>query len=269
MNNFEIKYFENEAVGTQIIEDSGYRVYYCQRGKLSAQANGEQSFMLHGDVFIAPPGTRHTICVVMPYTVYFAISFDEGFIDDDFTRLLLDNRAARNKLILPSDEIVFFEASVYKIFDEYTNPKDYHREIISNAFQCLWTILHRLYVRIAQSSLNPKNEDFIKYCHAYTDTHCCDNLTLSDMIRLSSMSRSVFCELFKKETGLSFNAYLNRKRIQKAISYMKEGKKITEIAYMCGYAEQSTFYRNFVKFTGTSPAEFQAKLLKQVPLSHL
>lgn len=261
MNKFEIKYFENEDVGLKNIEDSRYRVYYCQRGRLSVNFNDELFHLSHGDALILPPDTKHTLYISTPYTVFFVISFDESFIYDEFSKSLRKGKFAPKKVILPPDEIVFFEGSVYKILAEYNNKKDHYDIAIEYSFKCLWTILRRLYVHFDQNTETIKNDVFIKYCISYTDAHCIDNITLSDIVKLSTMSRVVFCSLFKKETGLSFNAYLNRKRIQKAIALIKDGKRITEIAYMCGYTEQSTFYRNFVKFTGVSPTKFQERII--------
>ena len=100
-------------------------------------------------------------------------------------------------------------------------------------------------------------ESFIKYCVLYVDAHCKEDLSLEGIIRMCATSRTQFCKLFKNETGLTFNDYLNRKRIQRALALIKSGEKITDVAYMCGYSEFSTFYRNFKKFTGSQPNQYQ------------
>ena len=52
---------------------------------------------------------------------------------------------------------------------------------------------------------------------------------------------------------------LNRKRIQRALSLIKNGEKITDVAYNCGYAEFTTFYRNFLRITGMPPADYRRR----------
>ena len=77
------------------------------------------------------------------------------------------------------------------------------------------------------------------------------------MTKRSAVSRAQFCKLFKDASGLSFNDYLNRKRIQRALALIKSGEKIADVAYACGYSEISTFYRNFRKFTIASPSGYK------------
>ena len=85
---------------------------------------------------------------------------------------------------------------------------------------------------------------------------------LDEITKVSAMSKSVFCMLFKEKTGLSFKDYLNRKRIQKAMALIKNGEKTMNVASICGYREFSTFYRNFNKFTSTTPGKYQKSVNK-------
>lgn len=61
----------------------------------------------------------------------------------------------------------------------------------------------------------------------------------------------------KEETKNTFNDFLNKYRIQKALEYMYEDNiKIYEIAELVGYSEYKYFSQVFKKYIGYSPSEF-------------
>lgn len=82
-------------------------------------------------------------------------------------------------------------------------------------------------------------------------------LTLNDISEECQMSCTYLNVKFKDETGYTFNDYLNRYRIQKAIDLLRENQyKIYEIADMVGFYDYKYFIKVFKKYTGCSPARF-------------
>lgn len=82
-------------------------------------------------------------------------------------------------------------------------------------------------------------------------------LVLSDISKQCKVSSTYLNVKFKNETGYTFNDYLNRYRIQKAVDLLRENKyKIYEIAEMVGFSDYKYFIKVFKKYTGSSPARF-------------
>jgi small subunit ribosomal protein S7 len=50
------------------------------------------------------------------------------------------------------------------------------------------------------------------------------------MAKRTAMSKSSFCETFRKITGETFNSYLNRERVEAAAVLIKSGKLVFEAA---------------------------------------
>jgi len=229
----------------------GFIIYYCQRGKFTHTVSSESAILTHGDICFLPPNTMHSISINAPQTVIYMLEFQHS-------TGLSDIKNNYPKLTLPPDEIVFFECVLARIVHEYNHPNVESEEIIRNIIAAMSAMLSRLYAAKANSkSLSGDKHNFIEYCISYIDAHCTENITLDDITKLSTMSKTVFCELFKAETKLSFKDYLNRKRIQKAMALIKDGENLTSIAELCGYKEFSTFYRNFIKFTNTTPGKYK------------
>lgn len=82
-------------------------------------------------------------------------------------------------------------------------------------------------------------------------------LALSDISEQCQMSCTYLNVKFKNETGYTFNDYLNRYRMQKAVELLRENQyKVYEIAEMVGYSDYKYFIKVFKKYVGCSPAKF-------------
>lgn len=61
-----------------------------------------------------------------------------------------------------------------------------------------------------------------------------------------------------QQEGSSFLQLLNDTRKELAINYVRDKKLgLTEVAFLLGFSELSTFSRSFKRWTGTSPAQFR------------
>lgn len=73
-----------------------------------------------------------------------------------------------------------------------------------------------------------------------------------------ALTPNYLSQMFKKETGENFVAYLNRLRIDKACEYLRTANiKIHEISGLVGYRDSQYFYRVFKKYTGCTPIEYR------------
>ena len=69
---------------------------------------------------------------------------------------------------------------------------------------------------------------------------------------------SYLSRLFKKSTGISFSEYVKNKKMEYAISMLKEpGIRISELSEKLGYSNPGNFSRVFKKYTGHWPTEYQ------------
>jgi AraC-like DNA-binding protein len=83
-------------------------------------------------------------------------------------------------------------------------------------------------------------------------------LTLEETAEVAGLSVSRFCAVLKEETGASFSTLLNRMRIDRsAVILRKSDTPISEVAYQCGFKNQSYFTRVFKRERGCSPRAFR------------
>ena len=75
----------------------------------------------------------------------------------------------------------------------------------------------------------------------------------------AGMSPAHFSRIFKKVMGLSYQDYLNSRRITKAKYLLRtSAQSVTEIAVSLGFADPTGFGRIFKKLTGHTPSAFRS-----------
>lgn len=92
----------------------------------------------------------------------------------------------------------------------------------------------------------------------YVSEHLARDISLKSAAAHVNLSESYLSHLFKREMKESFTDYLQKKRMEKARSLLRETKDSTSlIAVQCGYEDYSYFCRVFKKSTGQTPKEYR------------
>jgi AraC-like DNA-binding protein len=75
---------------------------------------------------------------------------------------------------------------------------------------------------------------------------------------LAGMSPSHFSRIFRKVVGISYQEYVNRKRITKAKELLRTShQSIADIAAYLGFSDNTGFGRIFKKLTGHTPSAYR------------
>lgn len=98
----------------------------------------------------------------------------------------------------------------------------------------------------------------------YIAAHCSDpNLSLNEVAALVNFSPNHFSAVFSQETGGTFRDYLTNTRIEQAKNLLRATKKkISEIAFQCGYNDPHYFSITFRKNCGMTPQKYRDSLKK-------
>ncbi|MBO5479602.1 MAG: helix-turn-helix transcriptional regulator [Clostridia bacterium] len=80
-------------------------------------------------------------------------------------------------------------------------------------------------------------------------------LSITFLAKKFNLSQSWIAHSFKNTLGVSPSQYINRKKITYAQSLIKMGISPVQAAEACGYVNYTTFYRQYKKYLGVSPAE--------------
>jgi AraC-like DNA-binding protein len=88
------------------------------------------------------------------------------------------------------------------------------------------------------------------------DDHAAMPITLSDLARVSGLSRFQVLRGFARATGLTPHAYLVQRRIDRARRLIARGNSLAEAAAGGGFADQSHMTRIFIRKYGVTPRAY-------------
>lgn len=95
----------------------------------------------------------------------------------------------------------------------------------------------------------------------YIYSHYTENITLENVATVCNISETYFSRLFKRETGLSFPAFVNELRIDKAKDLLlKTDRSIMTISSDIGFEECAYFIRVFKNIVNLTPVSYRKKL---------
>ncbi|WAA13100.1 response regulator transcription factor [Fervidibacillus halotolerans] len=95
--------------------------------------------------------------------------------------------------------------------------------------------------------------EIIRYIQSNYD----QKISMNDLVEPLGMSITFLNQKFKEETGITFNDFLNRYRVHKAMEILKKGNmKITILATEVGFSDYRYFIQVFKKYTGMNPSDF-------------
>ena len=91
----------------------------------------------------------------------------------------------------------------------------------------------------------------------YIETHLEDEITLSDLARVSLFSPWYAHRLFRQYTGLTPAEYIRRLRLSRSALRLKQGGcRVTDAAYELGFGSVDGYQRAFRKTFGCNPGEY-------------
>lgn len=83
-------------------------------------------------------------------------------------------------------------------------------------------------------------------------------ITVEKMAAACFMSESYFRKIFRSVMGETPKSYIVRMQLQKGARLLLSSQySVSQIASMCGFQDNSTFYRRFVVAYGISPSEYR------------
>ena len=106
----------------------------------------------------------------------------------------------------------------------------------------------------SRSGENASTIQLIYSVMRYIQDNYAEDIDEQELAKRYGMSYSYFSRSFKRVTGMTFKAYLNRTRISKAEQLLlQHGGSVTEVATACGYNSISYFISVYRSITGKTP----------------
>lgn len=190
------------------------------------------------------------------------------FFDLDFYNYLMSTDEIIQ--IITSPELFFSYTErlqkIQAVADLSKSQKDFGKKAI---LVIIISLLGVLYERMQEKTVE-KAQSWIQDFLVKIQSPDIFTLPIDEIIKLSNYSHSYFSHHFKKTFQITFKTYINKLKLRYAKSLLSDPKiPIADVAYICGYSNQSHFTQLFKESTGETPTQYRKKILDSSPTQTL
>ena len=163
---------------------------------------------------------------------------------------------------IAENDMTQIEKYLHILKDEFASRKLGYRTRTLGIFLYLVGLLAPLFAN-SQISHEDYHQNAIEKVINYLEDHFDQNVTIAELTRVASMSRSTLMREFVRLMGTSPMQYLINIRLDAACHLLREYKSsIMEIAFRVGFPSTCYFTRRFSQRFHVSPSQFGKNLLK-------
>jgi AraC-like DNA-binding protein len=106
-----------------------------------------------------------------------------------------------------------------------------------------------------------KEHKAVSVAKKFLEAQPVSEVSLEDLAKLTSLSSFHLLRVFKRDMGVSPHTYQIQHRIRLAKSFLRDGKKIAEVALETGFHDQSHMGLHFKRLVGVTPMQYVKGLL--------
>lgn len=224
-----------------------------------------------GDVFIVPPGRRHAIRGGRTLDVHY-IHIAPVFFDQYLDRMtelpaflsLFEVEPLMRVSGNAYRHLYLYDAPLKEVTDlieslEGVWQYDHTSKLIVEGYMIvLLTIFCREYEKLQTIiGKNANNDKFFMDSISYVIKNFKKHLTIDELAKIASLSRTSYIKRFKETTGKSPKQYITHTRIAEAKKLLLSELSISKIAEETGFYDAAHFMKTFTALTGMSPTEYR------------
>lgn len=244
-----------------------YELTYVDRGCLRTQIEKEEYLLQERELILYGPGQFHTQYITEGHSCsYVTIIFS-------MENLLLHDQGEENQLLL--NKVFHYNKKIYSLVKSFVQESSNRIPYMNSLMLCL---LQEIVIRLLQSEFtNHKEEkpvaiarqhyqdELLEKILSYIETNICEPLTIAEICRRFSLSRSSLQILFKENLDQPPKKYISDLKLEKSCQMIRENKyTISEIALMLGFNSIHYFSRAFAQKYHMAPSEYSRQMLDQV-----
>jgi len=238
---------------TRHVHDA-FEIYYMKEGSCTYHIDNYTFKVLQGDVILIPGNTSHRTAYGGAVHSRLLVNCSYEYIPEPvLERLAGVGYLYRNHKVISQLEELFA-----KIEHEYSHADSLSTEVL----KCFTAELMFVILRHEnEHEATKEGSNLIATVQEYIQNNYMNEVKLSVLAEMLSVSQEHLSRVFKQEAGIGFKEYLVRFRLHKAEDMLKHetGRAVSEVAYACGFNDGNYFSYKFKKAYGISPTEVRRK----------
>ena len=240
--------------------DAGMKTHFHEEYSIGIFYGGEYRFDFNKQSFILKPGYLR---IINPYELhktnkgswyYIHISLNPRILSEIYSDIKQKELEETIKL-----NMIKYDFEALNIANKLYNAKIENSDLDIETF-LIYLAKHLLLnytstpIEIIDNLIYDKKQmlNAIDFIDANLDD---TNLTIEKIAKAINLSPFYFARSFKKEFGISPHCFIINKRFERAKKLLRGNLPISEIAYICGFSDQSHLTRVFKKYLGFTPGK--------------
>jgi len=259
--DFPIGIFSQSVYLEQAHHHIEYEIFYLDEGSVEFGIEDSITNAKAGDVIFMQPGTKHYVKKINNTEYhYYAMVFDSSVLgkEGEPVRNTLDSIRVSRFIKLPEELLEKF-----RMVSQIQKEKTFGHELMvkSVLFDIIAYVLYsKQFVEISNNmgAEQSHSVNAIDVTLSYIREHYRENISLNDVLKITSYSKSHFIRLFKKNMGMNLTDYINKYRIEKScLDLIYTSKNVTEIATENGFNTVQYFSKTFKNYMKCTPKQYQ------------
>lgn len=238
-----------------------YVIGFVEGGKRHLWCKGQEYDLTAGDLILFNPRDNH-----------YCAPINGEILDYRAVNINLDVMMRVVKEITGKEFVPHFTQNVVYQSDITQSISDLYDAILTRApklkkeealFFLLEQVLRECAAPFDEIKISEPNRQIKMLC-GYMEEHFDRNVTLDELLSMTSFGKSYLLRSFTKQVGVSPYRYLQTVRLEKAKKFLEEGIAPIDAASMAGFSDQSHFTNFFKEFIGLTPKQYQ-KIFTDTP----
>lgn len=258
-------------------------IVYVISGTAFHEVHGATASVKKGDLFLINMDTPHVFRYdeqsSEPFCTY-DLKFTPEFFDtsvknyqalealnNSFLFYTLFRSAEETKPFLSVSEKTSYEMNgiFEKIYQEFAEKKKGYIEIIRGYLIELIVKMFRMNDQTGNERNTEQSAQAVDFICNYINNNYSSKISIQELADQVYMNLSYLGRVFRKTTGMSISAMIQKVRVDHACRMLSDTKRtISDISRSCGFEDIKFFYKVFKKYTGILPGEYR-EMKKQSP----
>jgi len=254
------------------------QIWYVTRGQCDHCVEDQTYLMTAGDTFLIPPMVEHqTVLSQNSAAISCEFSLEEllpdpggpaqtelqSYLDRmSVMNFLQDSKTRQPRFRFRPEAMPKLDRLMKEILEEFREEKPCYQDMLRVKLRELLLLYIREFIISpdyrATDATYERYRILMSKAIAHIDEHYTEPLSLEDVCRISTLSKTYFCYLFKLITKKTFVEYITERRIQGAMRLLENTDwSVQAVSERTGFHDAAHFSRTFKKSVGISPRAYR------------
>lgn len=266
-----IKHFEGTYFKTFFINIS-HRLYHWHsdiellliiEGSVIINTAKKQYELHKDDIFLINRNEIHSLTRTKETNTIIALQFDPKFCNKYFPRLqrlkFIDKHIRKHDCADVWNELRKYFTEI--VMDYINKDNGYQLKLMSTLNMFIYSLLNHLqYEEIEEDKINVQEKNLVRLNRIinYIQDNYMNKISLKNLAASENLDMYYLSHFIKKQLGISFQEYLNKIRLEKAVDLIScTNKKHLDICIECGFSDYRYLSKLFLEEYGCTPSQYK------------